>query len=355
MSFVKKAVKKVFKVAKKVRKKVLGGLKKLWSNKWFRIATIVAASVFTAGIAAGGFAAFSGVTTVSGFMGAVGSTMSAGMASITGGLVGTALPTAGSAAAGAAASSSILAPVGVTAGQATVQGGIGAAMAAGAPSIAATQAAGILAPVGATASKIGVGGTAAAGGGAGIAPSFSAGQFAAAGGTQAAAAGTSAGILGTTKNLVSRLASPIMAPTTMGSMLRTGLILGVQGYMRGKEMEQEQFYRENKTVWGGAAFGGSSEPLALPKVAAVPRDAGAPSQFAKQQAAAPVPQQVQNQQFQAPTIDQQIQGGDASQGDGALLAQQQAAGAPVPTSQPPPTGGPAPYPGDIRPELLGVV
>lgn len=71
MSFIKKAVKKVFKFAKRLVK-----------NKIFQIVAIIALSVFTAGIAAGGFAAFSGVSSVSGFFTAVGQTMATGAASI---------------------------------------------------------------------------------------------------------------------------------------------------------------------------------------------------------------------------------------------------------------------------------
>ena len=57
MSFVKKGLKKVWGFVKK---------------HWLKI-VIVAAIVFTAGVASVGFAAFSGVSTVGGFFGAVGS------------------------------------------------------------------------------------------------------------------------------------------------------------------------------------------------------------------------------------------------------------------------------------------
>jgi hypothetical protein len=72
MSFVKKAVKKVFKAIKKVVKSDL--------FKWVAIAAL---TFFTAGVAAGGFAAFTGVSTLPQFFVAVGQTMATGAASIT--------------------------------------------------------------------------------------------------------------------------------------------------------------------------------------------------------------------------------------------------------------------------------
>mgnify|MGYP001814162153 CR=1 FL=1 len=56
MSFVKKAVKKVFKFVKKVVK-----------SKIFKWVAIAALTFFTAGVAAGGFAAFTGVSSVGSF------------------------------------------------------------------------------------------------------------------------------------------------------------------------------------------------------------------------------------------------------------------------------------------------
>lgn len=83
MSSIKKAVKKVFRPVKKVLKKVA------------KPALIIGASLFTAGIISGGFAAFSsvsGATTLGGkinaFMGAVGETIGKGASALTGGLIG---------------------------------------------------------------------------------------------------------------------------------------------------------------------------------------------------------------------------------------------------------------------------
>ena len=71
MSFVKTAVKKVFTFIKKVVK-----------SKVFKWVAIAALTFFTAGVAAGGFAAFTGVTGVGSFFTAVGQTIATGAASI---------------------------------------------------------------------------------------------------------------------------------------------------------------------------------------------------------------------------------------------------------------------------------
>lgn len=78
MSFIAKAVKKVF---RKVRKVV----KRLWDNKWVRTALLIGATIFTAGLAAGGwtFAAGQGI---GGFFSSVGNTLAAGWKSITTGV-----------------------------------------------------------------------------------------------------------------------------------------------------------------------------------------------------------------------------------------------------------------------------
>jgi len=76
MSFLKKAVKKVF-----------GFVKKVVSSKAFKWVAIAAAAFFTAGVAAGGFAAFTGVSSDIGrFFTAVGQTIATGAASVASGL-----------------------------------------------------------------------------------------------------------------------------------------------------------------------------------------------------------------------------------------------------------------------------
>lgn len=93
MSFVKKHIKRVWNITKKVVK-----------SKVFKYVAIAAAIFFTAGIAAGGFAAFAGVSTVGGFFGAVGATMATGGAAIAGALGMTGLSTTLAGYGGAAAS-----------------------------------------------------------------------------------------------------------------------------------------------------------------------------------------------------------------------------------------------------------
>lgn len=103
MSFVKKAIKKVWKFVKK---------------NW-KMIVLAAAIVFTAGVATVGFAAFSGVTGFGSFMGAVGQTMWAGVAG-----------TAGSMGIGSGATVPTTAAT-VAAGTAGTQVGLGAAWGAG--------------------------------------------------------------------------------------------------------------------------------------------------------------------------------------------------------------------------------
>lgn len=136
--------------------------------------------------------------------------------------------------------------------------------------------------------------------------------------------------------------------------------MGVQGYMRGKEMEQEAFYRDNKTVFGGPAFGGTDEPLELlapfidraPPSPTAPAGQQQPDPFVTPEAALTqqgAPQGLLTPQQKQGFADAQQAGAAAGPTATDLLAQQQSA-------QPPPTqqGGPAPFPGNIRPELLGV-
>jgi hypothetical protein len=93
MSFISKAVKKVFAFGKKIVK----GVKKAFGNKWFRTAALVGLSLFTAGIASGGFAAFgaaqnaamaAGSSSIGAFFSAVGTTVATGFSSVTGSLGG---------------------------------------------------------------------------------------------------------------------------------------------------------------------------------------------------------------------------------------------------------------------------
>ena len=111
MSFIGKAVKKVFSISKKIWKGAAKIVKKAWDNKWVRAAVIVGLSVFTVGLAAGGFAAFSAASAaagggIGGFFSAVGTTMATGFSTI-GAAFGVG---AGAAPAGATAAATSAAP-----------------------------------------------------------------------------------------------------------------------------------------------------------------------------------------------------------------------------------------------------
>ena len=219
MSFIKKAVKKIFKVVKKIVK-----------SKIFKIVAIAALSFFTAGIASGlGFSAFSGVSTIGGFFGAVGSTISAGFTATVGSLFGA----AGGGGAGGAAAGAVGAD-GMIVGTAGI--GVGAAPGAAAGTVlsAGSQAA-------ANAGMI-MGGAGAAGT-ASMAPSLGA-ALVQTGGKEAA------------KPLLSRIFGSIMAPTTTGSMMRTGLMMGAQAWMQNDALKDAKAYRDSKNIWGTSAFGG---------------------------------------------------------------------------------------------------
>lgn len=228
MSFVAKAVKKVFKKVGKFVKKVV-------KSKWFKIAAIAALCVFTAGIgAAGGFAAFSTAATggtLSGFMSAIGTTMSTGWTSILGtvGLAGTAAPTA--LASGAATVGTTANTVGVLAagaGAAAPLGGTAGLLAGGAT--AATTAAGAAAGLGTAAATTA--------------------------GWSVATAGVGVGQAATT-SFLGKVGSMFMDPGLGGTMLRGGVMAAYQQHAANKQYERERYYKDNVTVAGGAAFGGS--------------------------------------------------------------------------------------------------
>ena len=58
------------------------------AKKFAKPALIIAGTLFTAGVAAGGFGAFSGAQGIGGFMGAVGKTIASGASALTGGMIG---------------------------------------------------------------------------------------------------------------------------------------------------------------------------------------------------------------------------------------------------------------------------
>lgn len=139
-------------------------------------------------------------------------------------------------------------------------------------------------------------------------------------------------------------------------MLRQGLAMGINGYMRSKEMDVERFYRNNRTVWGGAAFGGDSGGLDLLK----PVGAGAPGLKPMGQEGSVAQQQAQQLGVTPPPAlaNKPQQGGLFGMVPAQANRNQppQYPTGPAQTMQPPPATQPplGRPPQGFRPELLGV-
>ena len=335
MSFVAKGVKKVFKLQKKIRKKVMKVAKKVVKSKWFKIAVIVGLSIFTAGVASGlGFGAFTGVSSVGGFFGAVGTTMSAGWTSIVGGL------SAMTGTTGAAATTATTANAGVSSGMGILSG-------------TGTVATAPLMPGSVLGAALPMTGTGTAVAGTTIPM---------AGLVKDAAIDTGA------KNWMSTAFGALTSDSIGGTMLRTGIASGINGYFRGKEREREEYYRENKTIWGGPAFGGSAEGMVFGDFQ-IDDTASSKERYESEEAQKSVAlKQAQNPGLLGGPAQTPPQSGgqgmlEAPQGDqfgGGMLAEQAGAPPQAPTSQPPPAAPQTnaavpPVAGNIRPEQLGVV
>lgn len=328
MSFVKKAVKKVFKFHKRLFKKTKSFVKRAVKSKWFKIVAIIALSVFTAGLAAGGFAAFGAASAaagggIGGFFSAVGSTMATGWTAITSSVTGM---FSGGAAQTAAAGQPLMTAglegtggllgSGAAAGANAAGTGVLAAEAASTGALAASSASGFVAPL---ASNVG---TALTGGAA----------------TQAAGAG----FWGASKGVLSKFGSLLMDKGLAGTALRGGIVQGINMWSQNAQMEKQEEYFRNRTVWGGPAFGGTSEPMSFLRPAA--------DQSAAQMAATTMPtqtpQQVQAEQLaaMAATSQGQLPGASQGQSQGLLAAatpQQQAGAMDQPMqNQPPPATNP---------------
>lgn len=193
MSFVKKAVKKVVKFVKRVVKSDI-----------FKIVAIAALTFFTAGVAAGGFAAFSGVSGIGSFFTAVGQTI----------------------ATGASAMASLVGAQGLSASLAA-KGGAAAAAAglAGAPTAAAL--AGGIGEVALTASA--AAGEVAAG-------STIASHLAAA--NVALPAASSGGFLTTVNNV---LGKKVLGDLSVGQIAANGITAGIANVVAQKNKEQQEY------------------------------------------------------------------------------------------------------------------
>lgn len=224
MSFVKKAVKKVFNVVKKVVKKTVSFTKRVVKSKWFKIAVIVAASVFTAGLASGGFAAFSATGAfgaagggVGGFFAAVGSTMSTGWTAITSAVTGM-FGVGGAATAAPAAASQPLMGWSATQGATGMLGTGIAGSTTGA--LAATAASGFVAPL----------------------------------------ASNVAGAVAS-KGILAKFGSLLMDPGVGGSLMRQGIMMGIQSKAQADYADKMEGYYRSKTVWGNSAFDDNATPM----------------------------------------------------------------------------------------------
>ena len=80
------------------------------------------------------------------------------------------------------------------------------------------------------------------------------------------------------KPLLTRIFGSIMAPSTAGSMMRTGLMMGAQAWMQNDYMKDQKKYRDSANVMGTAAFGGDGTGWDLFS----PTKSGEPTQMAQQ-------------------------------------------------------------------------
>jgi hypothetical protein len=204
---VKRAIKKTIKTTKKIVR-----------SKIFKYIVIAAVIFFTAGVAAGGFAAFSGVSTMGGFFTAVGQTIATGASAIAGGL-------------GFQGASGTLASYGGAAAEAAgLTAGTGIANAAG---VTLAGAAGPGASVTTTAAGTVVSSTGAAvGSGAGAAGS---------------------GFMASVKNVMGK---KVLGDVSIGQLAANGITTGVTEMLKAKAGKQDA---PNGFVAGGLARGGSDE------------------------------------------------------------------------------------------------
>lgn len=244
MSAIAKGVKKVFKGVKKVVKKIA------------KPVLIGGAIFFTAGIAAGGFAAFGASSGLS-FFGAVGQTMAAGAQAVAGslgigsGIAGTGVTSAfaGTAAQGATLGTGVLAQtLGLSAGPAaaasgTAQAGAGVLKSGLAPALPGEVT---------KASLANLGGSAASG-------------YAA--GTGGSALATSGGVLGKVGGALKG-----MAGSNVGQlMLAQGIMGGIQSYAQSEEAKKDRKRFMKSGVFGvarGEKYGQAFGPADIEQAAA---------------------------------------------------------------------------------------
>lgn len=208
MSGVWKGVKKVFKKAVKVVK------------KYWKPIVAVALGVFTAGIATAGFAAFSGVSSVGGFMAAAGKTMAIGAQATMGSLGITQGVTAGTASGVSGLSA------GTTLGTGKWATAVKGAIGSGGGSSAATSAKGV----------------------SGIPQAVQGAQAASSASQAAQGSSFLAKMGGSLKSF---------AGTDTGKlMIAQGIMGGISNYMESKEARRQERRHDEETIWGAQRRGG---------------------------------------------------------------------------------------------------
>ena len=231
MSFIGKAVKKVFDIGKKIVKAV----GRAFENKWFRTAFLVGLSVFTVGLGAAGFAGFNAAmaasgasTSVGAFFSAVGTTMATGFSAIT--------ASVSSLFGGTTAATGAIAPVGstITTGLTTVAAPLSSAVAAGGSGTALLNAG-----LGVTASAL---------------PASALGA-----GVTNAATAASTGFLAGAKSLASRALGTLASPTMGGTFMRSAVLGGIANYQKQKELDYDRRVAKRLNFYGGVARGGSAD------------------------------------------------------------------------------------------------
>jgi hypothetical protein len=360
MSFVKKAIKKVFKTVKRAVKKVGSFLKRAWENPIVRTAILIAAAYFTAGLinpnfpgwsaswssnmaAAGGASASFGAK-VGVFFQTVGQTISAGSAYINQGISN--LFGKGGEATGLAPS---------TSSTVTDLSGV-ATEGAGAETVAQALA-GDLSPVVPTAQKIGTS----------IASSADMAKWM---GTALPKTTTSlmadvglstwGKVLYGAQKTAGKFGQLLMADSFAGTAARWGTIMGMQMYWQNKQYEKEEGYFRGRNIWGTSAFDGGpgwADQIARPRINRTGQVANAPQTPSAAQQMAQGPQQP----IPAQAASIQQPGGllaaapvpAAQSAQQGLLAQ---TGVPAQQTQAPPATQPPqgrpPY--GVYPEILGV-
>lgn len=229
MSFVSKALKKVFSFGKKI----FSGVKKAFGNKWFRAAFAIALTMFASGSSSnGGFsqtfaqaqaqATANGTSGIGAFFSAVGTTIADGFGNITsaaGGLFGE----------NSATDSTVLDAIGAV--------GVGK----GNNETVTTELTTVPAPHAVPASS------------SAVLNAFPPG------GSTAQVTPTGQNVPPNKPGLLNRMFATMFSSSNQGQFMRSAIIGGISFWEKSQEAKEEKRLRRNLTVAGDTAFGGSAE------------------------------------------------------------------------------------------------